>query len=261
MRTLALLLAGLALVLFTSCGTPPPPRGSAQDQAASAAGRAEATTALADAAGIDAARAHAEADELARQADAQPTAERIQRAADARVKAVAARAVEDALLRQADAARAAALQSAIAARDERAAELLAADLRRWANLCRWIGLGGLAIGALLGGVLGWLAGPRLGVPIGAIVAGTGLLVVAFGATIAWLPLVLAGLVVAGLVAWIVVHQRALRVGLALSKTVDALEGRTASTVGEAKQALRSAVTGSGLAGRIERARARWKVSP
>lgn len=246
------------LLLLEGCGEKPPPRGFAQDQAAGATARSEFNAKAADDAALEAARAEGEAAELQHQAETMPTAERIRLAADARVRAASAKAVADASDRLAKAAAEEARKSTEAARQEREADAIAADLRRWVNLCRWFGLAGVAAGALLGGLLCWFVGPKVGVPAGALIAGTGLLVVAFGATVTWLPLALAGTVVVGLLVWAVAHQRTLALGDALSQTVDALEGKATTTLDDAKKALGKAVGRSGLKARLTRARARWK---
>lgn len=251
----------LACLLLTSCGDNPPPRGSAQDQAAGAAGRADSTTAAADAAGVAAASAQARADQLERLAVATPTEERIRLAAAARVDADVAVAVARELKRQAEEATAAAERAAGLARQEREAEQRAADDRRWRNLCRWLGLVGVVAGAALGGLLTWFASARVGVPVGATIAGLGLLVAAYGQTVAWLPVALLAAVLAGLAAWGLYHLRALRLNLALSRTVDALEGTAATSVMAAKEALGEAVARSGLASQIARKRAQWKAKP
>lgn len=248
----------LCALLLAGCGDSPAPRGSAQDLAIGAAARADSNARAADAAAVDAAKKKAAASALAAAAKAQPTQARIDAAVEAQVDAVAAQAVYDALEHQANEAEAAASKLTEAARIERNADLAAADTRRWLFLCRCIGLAGVGLGALLGGLMVWLVGPKLGVPVGGLIAGTGLLVVAFGSTITWLPIVLAVAVVVGVAAWAIAHRRSLAVGTALSQTLDAVEGRAKVTVADAKADLADAVAKSGIAQRIERLRDSWR---
>lgn len=265
---LVALLAILAAVSMAGCGDVPPARGSAQDQAASAAGRADASATAADAAAVDAARAQGRADELERQAVAKPTPELIKAAADARVDAAAKAAVATALRQVADGASQAAAKSAEEARREREAEAQAQDDRSWLRLCRWIGLAGVVLGGLLGGALGYFAGRTVGILAGGLIAGTGMLVVAFGATITWLPLVLGGAVLAGGITWAIVHrkERMDKDGttvalLAASHVIDAVEGTARATAGEAKAALAEAAKAARLTDKIKDARSTWKVEP
>lgn len=259
MRRARILFLILCLVVLASCGKEPPPRGSAQDQSARSTARADATAIAADEAGVAAARARARADHLQREAVATPTEQRIRLAVDARLEAEVAEGVAKELKAQAEKATDEAERAAQLAREEREAEQRAADDRRWRILCRWLGLGGLVAGVLLGGVLAYFAGPRVGVPMGALITGTGLLVVAYGATVSWLPLVLAGVVLAGLVAWAIASQRTLRLGMELSRTVDVIEGKAKGTVKDAKQDLGKALDRSGLRPRFQRLRARWQA--
>lgn len=265
---LVALLSLLVAISMAGCGDVPPARGSAQDQAASAAGRADASATAADAAAIDAAHAQGRADELERQAVAKPTPELIKAAADARVDAAAKAAVATALRQVADGASQAAAKSAEDARREREAEAQAQDDRSWLRLCRWIGLAGVVLGALIGGVLCRFAGFKVGVPAGGLIAGTGLLVVAFGATVTWLPLALGGAVLAGGITWAIVHRKELVAKdgataalLAASHVIDAVEGTARATAGEAKAALAEAAKSARLTDKIKDARSTWKAEP
>jgi hypothetical protein len=253
------LLLALALLLI-GCGETPVPRGSAQDLAVGAAARADSNALAADQAAVEAARAGAAADALEAAAKALPTDERIRAAVAARVEAASSKAVADALQRQADKAADDAQDLTEAARRERNADLQAAEDRRWVFLCRCVGLAGVGAGALLGGLLTWLSGPKLGLPLGSLIVGTGLLVTAYGATITWLPIALAAVVVVAVIVWAIAHSRSLRVGAELSKTVDALEGNASVTVAEAKESLAKAVGSSGLGKRFTRLRRGWGVA-
>lgn len=249
----------VAVLFLVGCGDHPAPRGSAQDLAAGAAARAQSNARAADAAGVEAARLRANADALSAAAKAQPTEERIAAAVAAQVEAASAEAVRDALRKQATEANDQAIAAAKRGSDERAADQAAADTRQWVFICRCIGLGAVAAGALLGGILVWFSGPTLGVPVGGLITGTGLLVVGFGQTVTWLPLVAGAAVAAGVVLWVIVHGRTLAVTASLSQTVDALEGKAKTSVADAKSALAAAVAKSGMAKRIERLRGTWRA--
>lgn len=256
MRHLTLFLVFLALLL-AGCNEAAIPRGSAQDQAASLTARSTTSTAAADAAVVDAAKASATAAELEHQAVADPTPAKIAAAADARVAAASAQAVSDALAKVAAKAQTDATAAAILARQERAADAKDEDQRNWMATCRWIGLLGLLAGGVLGCLLGYFSGPSVGIPVGGSIALLGLLVVAYGQTITWLPVALGAAVLVGLGAWAVTHYRHLQVTTALSKTVDALQGTSATTVKDAKGELATAVAKSGLTGFFDRVRATW----
>lgn len=253
-----LLLGLIALLALVSCGEVPPPRGSAQDQAAGATARADSTTRAADAAEIDAATKGATAHELERQAVQDPTPERIRAAADARVEAAAAQAVAQALRRQSAEATTAATGAAVAARQEREADARAASDLAWVELTRWVGLIGVGAGVLLGGLLGWLVTPRLGILTGLLVTGTGLACTAYGASIRWLPLALLAAIALALVAWALAHWRIGRVGVALSRALDAAESdphpTLAAEIDTAKAELGKAVQAAGLESRFEKLR-------
>jgi hypothetical protein len=108
--------------------------------------------------------------------------------------------------------------------DRRTAEAAAqSEARQWRTITRWLGLGAIVAAGLVGGLLSWLAGPRLGVPVALILAGTGLLTVGYGATIRWVPVtVLLAVLIAGGV-WLWAHLRDRRA----TRTLDAA-GRTAA---------------------------------
>ena len=197
----------LAALLIASCAQSPPPRGSAQDQAASATGRAEASTSAADTAAVDAAAKSAQADALAAQAVKTPTPQLIEAAANARANAMVALAVSSALRRVADSSTAAAVKAAEDARKEREAEAAATDLRRWVSVTRWVGGAAVFLGALVGGALGYLVGPAVGLRAGIILAGSGVAVAAFGSTVRWLPVIVLAAVVLVVAEWFYHHRK------------------------------------------------------
>jgi hypothetical protein len=260
---------GLALLLWlVSCADSTAPRGSAQDQAAGAAARADTLTGSADRAAVDAATKQARAVELARQAEEQPTAARIAAAADARVEAAAAVAVAKALATQAATATAAAERAATLARIERDAELAAADARWMAGVCRLVGLVGVGAGVLVGGFLGWLVRPRTGILAGILIVGTGLACAAYGAALAWLPWAVGATVLLGVVAWALAHWQVGRVGRALSKALDLVEADPRDGLADeqdaAKEALAKAIKAAGLDDVYDRLRGEnrdWKPAP
>lgn len=98
---------------------------------------------------------------------------------------------------------AAATKRAIDARTEADA----AELRTWRTWCRWIGVLGIALGVAAAGLLTWLASPRIGLPLGAIIVATALSVSLYGAALPWLLWALgAALAIAGAV-WLISHLR------------------------------------------------------
>lgn len=266
-----ILLAVLGLLLLTwlvSCTDSTAPRGSAQDQAAGAAARADILTISADQAAVDAATKQARADELARQATEHPTAESIATAADARVDAVAAAAVAKALATQAATATAAAERAAKLARDERDEDQAAQDVRSWQRLCRLVGLIGVGVGALVGGAIGWLVRPRTGILAGLLIAGTGAICHSYGQAHAWLPWAVLATIVLGLVAWALAHWQVGRLGRALSKALDLVEADPRDGLAEeqdaAKEALGKAIKAAGLEDVFDRMRGEnrdWKATP
>lgn len=254
-----LILAALAGALaLAGCGEVPPARGSAQDQAAGATARADSTVRAADAAEVDAARLEATAKQLEQRAVQDPTPDRIRAAADARVEAASAQAVATAMRRQADAATIAATDAAKSAQLEREADARAAEDRAWVWITRMVGLVGVGVGALVGGAIALLVNPRLGILAGLLVAGTGALCSAYGAVDRWLPLALLGALVLALVAWALGHWRIGRVGVALSRALDASEADPhpdlADEQDQAKAALAKEIKAAGLQQRFERLR-------
>lgn len=263
-RTLILIFA----ILTSGCDHDWPRKGTAQGQAASAAGRAEATRTSADQAAQDAAAKEGRADALESQAQAQPTSDRIRQAAEARADAMTARRVADALDRLAKDASATADAKARLAAQERAAELADADRRWWVGITRAAGLAGVILGLLIGGAIARYASPREGAFWGILIAGAGILVAGFGASLAWLPVVaisiVALLAAAGLIAWWRRHGQTAGVAIAASRTIDAMEAEpmpdASETVAQAKRALGAAVDRSGMRRRLDSLRGatrRW----
>jgi hypothetical protein len=256
-----LLTITLITLSLNGCGSTvaEPLRGSAVELASDKNARAIATTHASDAAAIDAEAKDATAKALEDAAKADPTPVRIEKAVAARVDAASARAVANALAKLSARADADAKDASEAARKERADDAATSDLRHWVFLCRCIGLAGVAIGALLGGLLVWFTKqPTPGAPIGGIIAGIGMLVVAFGSTVTWLPLALTAAIIAGLTLWAILSHRTLKVSDALSHAVDALRGEAKTSASDALTALGKAVNKSGLRKRIDRARTTWK---
>lgn len=255
-----LLPIAMITLCLNSCGSTvaDPAPGTAIELSADRNARAKATSNASDAAEIDAAGKAGKANALEKAAKDDPTPARIEAAVAARIDAESAQAVADAMAKVSAKADADAKKASEAAAKERVEMDKANDDRQWVKLCRWIGLAGVAAGALLGGVLGVFTTPRLGVPVGIIIAGTGLLVVAFGATVTWLPLALAGVVIAGAVVWALAHQRSLTVGVALSKALDAVRGEAVGTADQALESLDTAMSKSGLRNKFKKARLRWR---
>lgn len=264
MRTALLL---LALLLSGGCSDAPRP-GTAQDQAATAASRAETTRTAADQAAQDAARKDGQATAMENQAKATPTADLIRRAAEARADAITAQRIAEALDRLATDASEAATAKAKAAAIERAAELAEADRRWWVGITRCVGLAGVLLGLLIGGALARYASPREGAFWGILIAGAGILAAGYGATLSWLPVVAIALIslltVAGLLVWWRRHGATAGVAIAASRTIDAMEAEpipdASETVAQAKLALGRAVDRSGMRRRLDSLRGatrRW----
>ena len=245
---------------LAGCGDVPTPRpGTAQAEAAGAAARADAAGATADQAALDAAQAEGRAAALTQAALEQPTAERIRAAADARVNAACARAVADATADQDARLRVVAQLAQQGAAAEREREAASQAYLAWVRLCRILGLSGVVAGAILGSAVGYLArSPRVGVAIGATLAGTGLVVLALGPATAWLPWILAPAGVLAVAAWAWAHR--LELGrtttaraavVSACRVVDAVERDVRTKVVEAKVELAHALTTAGMAEDIE----------
>jgi nucleoid-associated protein YgaU len=247
----------LALLLLSSCGAAQPARGSAQDDAAAKQARAKTMTEAADDAAIKAAALQAQATLDAAAAQATRIPADIEKAAQSRAAALVAKAIADAVRAVADRAETAAEKAQDAGRLERAAEAKDADARAFAFWCRWIGLGGVLIGAVIGMALARLVDGKTGAWIGGGIVSLGFLATAFGSTVTWLPVALIGSIVLGLGAWALFHGRQKQVGAKLSHLVDTIEGNTDATVAESKAALASAVKRSGLGAWFDRLRAGW----
>lgn len=251
----------LSALAIGGCGDSAPAHGTAMEAAADANARAASDARAADQAAIDAADAKALADQLTAEAKANPTQKLIDQAVaarlDAAVKDARAKALDEQSQKATDAARVAQEH----ARVEHDAELAAADQRALVRQCRLLGLIGVAAGALFGAVLCYLtkrAAP--GLPIGGTIVLVALLVVAYGQTVTWLPLVLGAAVVLGVATWLLVHLRERAVGVKLSQAVDALEGQSKTTIAEAKVQLGDAIQRAGLAKHFAKARSAWKAT-
>lgn len=272
LRNLATATIAVACYALAGCCSPRPVAGTAVNRASSSEARAENTAQGAQDATLDAAKADADAAAARKRAEyaeaeakANPSPAAIEDATAARVavaraeeRAVAAKMVAEAHRRLAAEASADADAKIKAADAERAVQAKAEADARWLWLCRIIGLVGVAGGGLFGGLLWWLATPRIALPVAGILAGTGLVVAGFGATITWLPLLFGGAVAVAVAAWAIAHQRTLRVGMELSRTVDALEGKALGTLTEAKEELGKALDRSGLRRRFDTVRGTWK---
>jgi hypothetical protein len=134
------------------------------------------------------------------------------------------------------------------------AEAAEVEDKTWRTWTRWVGLAGIVLAVAAGGVLSWLVSPRVGIPVAAIVAACALSVVAYGATIRWLPLALGvSAALAGAV-WLLYHLRHLKVADLAARAIDAVEEETEPLALKAKLALGSAVDRAGLRGRLNRVR-------
>lgn len=251
-----------AVLILGGCNDTPPARGSAQDHAAAASGRAETTTRAADASVVDAADKTARADEMERQAKEQPTEARIRAAAEARIEAAAATAVATAMRQVSDLAAVDAQAASNLAADERRVEQDAQAYRAWLRLCRLVGLGAVVAGCVLAGVVGYLTrSPRLAALVGVTLAGTGCVVVAFGPASSWMPWLVVPGGACAMAAWAWAHRGEIRRGttyrsaaIAGSRTVDAIERDVRAKADEAKAELARALTTAGMADDIERLR-------
>ena len=258
---LSILLVLVAIVpLLAGCSEtkPQPALGSAVAFSVSEHARAASLQHDADAAAIEAARLQAIAVELEKVAKASGIQRDIDAAVNARLAAAVGQAVSSAQQASATRATTSALGAEQNAAKERAQDAEDQDVRAWVKTCRWIGLAGVAIGALLGGVISWLIDPKVGVPIGCIVSGVGLLVTGYGSTVTWLPTALFIVVMLAGAVWAFFHNRLHGVAFAASETIDAVEGTATKTAGHAKAALEKAIGRAGLTSRVESARNSWE---
>ncbi len=258
---LALVIAACFLALCMSgCGAAPVPRGSAQDDSIEKQARAKTQRESADADALTAAGLAAQAmlDESAAQATRIPAD--IERAAQSRAAAIVAKAIADAEEKTATKAESAAEKAKGAASLERAVEAKVADDLAFRSVCRWIALASVVAALVLGGILARLISCTAGVVAGGALAGLGFAILTFGAAAPWLPWAFPVLLLAVIGFWAWTHGRHQKVTVALSHTLDTVEGATASTIADAKAALGKAVARSGLAGWIDRLRAGWSTS-
>ncbi len=138
-----------------------------------------------------------------------------------------------------------------------AAEAREAEIARWRQLCRWIALACLTLGGLVAAIGLWQRLPL--VPeAGGLLAGVGLLVQAWGESLAYLvwllPLLGAGLVIG---AAVVAIRRRDRVTVETSHLADALEVGTDAlgrTAGQVKESLSAAQVRARLTGAVAAAR-------
>lgn len=130
----------------------------------------------------------------------------------------------------------------------------AADDRAWRTWTRWLGLAGFALAAAAAGVLSWLVSPKVGFPVGAIVAGIAAAVVTYGEAVRWLPLALGWSVVLVGGVWLLYHLRHLAVADRAAVALDAVEREGTEAVRAAKSALGAAVDRAALRPRLNRIR-------
>lgn len=257
---LALAIAvAFVVLLIAGCGSTPPPRGSAQDDAIDKQARAKTQREAADADALKAAVLNAQAllDEAAAQATRIPAD--IAKAAQSRADAIVAEAIADAEEKTATKAGAAARAAQEAGRDERVAEAKVADDLAFRAICRWIALASVVASLVLGAILARLVSGTAGVVAGGALAAFGLAILTFGAAAPWLPWAFPVLLLAVVAYWAWTHGRHLAVTVALSHTLDTVEGATESTLADAKANLGKAVERSGLSRWIDRRRADWTV--
>lgn len=261
---LAIVLGVALLLLIAGCGSSAPARGSAQDDALQKQARAATERDAADTDAKKAAELAAVAllDEQAALISRLPAD--IEKAAKAKADAIVAKAISDAEEATAIKAEKAYDASKGMAEVEREKESKAADARAFAFWTRWIGLGGVLIGAVIGIALARLVDGKTGAWIGGTVAGLGFLATAFGSTATWLPVALIGSIVVALGLWALFHAKEKQaaaavkdVAVSLSHTLDTVEGNTEASVRQAKQSLSGAINRSGLTGFFDRLRAGW----
>lgn len=134
------------------------------------------------------------------------------------------------------------------------ADAAEAEAKTWRTWTRWLGLAGFALAAAAAGVLSWLVSPKVGLPVGAIVAGVAAAVVTYGETVRWLPLALGWSVVLVGGVWLLYHLRHLAVADRAAVALDAVEREGTEAVRAAKSALGAAVDRAALRPRLNRIR-------
>ena len=110
------------------------------------------------------------------------------------------------------------------------ADAVEVELKTWRTWTRWIGLIGITVAVALGGTLSWLIGPRVGIPVSAILAGTALAVLGFGAALRWLPAALGVVSFGGMAAWAIYHYRARQALDATARLSDSIESTATSMI-------------------------------
>jgi hypothetical protein len=133
-------------------------------------------------------------------------------------------------------------------------EARAAEDKTWRVWTRWVGLAGIVLAVAAGGALSLLVTPRLGLPVAAIIAACALSVVAYGATIRWLPLTLGASAALAGGLWLLYHLRHIAVADRASLALDAVEREGTEAVRAAKAALGAAVDRAALRPRFNRLR-------
>lgn len=258
----------IVLIAYLMMGcSHPPARGSAQDDAVAKQERARTERQAADVDAILAAElgARAALDEATAVVTRLPAD--IERAAQSKAAAIVAKAIADAEEATATKAERAAVFAQDAAQTERKEEAKSADARAFAFWTRWVGLGGVLIGAVIGLALARLMGVQTGLWIGGGVAGLGFLATAFGATVTWLPVALMAGIVVALGLWASFHGREKQataavkdVAVRLSHTLDTVEGSTSDSIAHAKQSLTAAINRSGLSSFFAGLRNGWNTT-
>jgi hypothetical protein len=253
------LCALIAVAALAGCGDDTTPRpGTSQATAADAQARANTAADAAALAGRTAADLLGEAaaaEELAKRTGIKAD---IDAAVSARVRAVAAEAVHQALRSQEAAAAQAATTATTAAARATAIEQAAQDYRSWVRLCRLVGGAGIVAGFLLAAGIGWASGnPRAGIGPGAIVSAAGALTIALGPATAWMPW-LVGIAAAAAIAWWALgHRRERRRGSVLkqaaiagSRAIDAVEREITVKAQVAKRTFAAELAAAGLTAEV-----------
>jgi hypothetical protein len=216
-RILLAVIGVLLLAWLVSCADGTVQRGSAQDQAAGAASAASTARSDADSASDEAARLAAlakAAEDKAKDAETKakddPTPARIraaeeaiQAAVEARLQASVARALADDRAARADAAAERAVKAAKDARDERTAELAAADERERLTRAWWIAAGASFLATVGAAVLVGVRAPLRWLLLPAAVLAGAWALYAFAAWAAWIAAVVAGTLLLALLAAVV----------------------------------------------------------